>query len=104
MVEGATVLPLISRSLLMETTIQVIVGCSMESAFNPYSVLRAAMLEEDNSRCKIVILIFPMTQSIHDLRMIRAPILTLELEVREAHLSCSIIKMTQHSSMNFYRE
>jgi hypothetical protein len=97
------VLPLIYRNLLTETTMQVIVDCSMELAFSPYLVHRVVM-QEDHNRCKIVILISPMTQSIHDLRMIRAPILTLGLEVREAHLSCSTIKMTQHSSMNFYRE
>ena len=98
----ATGLPLISRNHLMETTIQVIVACSMESASSPYSVRRP--MQEEHSRCKIVILISPMTQSIHDQRMIRGPILTLELVVREARLSCSTIKMTQPSLMNYYRE
>ena len=95
-------LPLISRNHLMETTIQVIVACSMESASSPYSVRRP--MQEEHSRCKIVILILLMTQSIHDQRMIRVLISTLELEVREAPLSCSTIKMTQPSLMNYYRE
>jgi len=99
----ATVLHLTSRNHLMETTIQVIVACSMESAFSPYSVHRA-MQEEEHSRCKIVILISPMTHSIQDQRMIRDRILTLELEARGAPLSCSTIKMTLHSLMSYYRE
>ncbi len=97
-----TGLPLISRNHLMETTIQVIVACSMESASSPYSVRRA--MQEEHSRYKIVILISPMTQSIHDQRMIRGPTLTLELEVREARLSCLTIKMIQPTLMNYYRE
>ena len=95
-------LHLISRNHLMETTIQVIVGCSMESASSPYSVRRP--MQEEHSRCRIVILISPMTQSIHDQRMIKGPISTLELVVREAPLSCSTIKMILHSLMNYYRE
>jgi len=98
----ATGLPLISRNHLMETTIQVIVACSMESASSPYSVRRP--MQEEHSRCKIVILILPMTHSIHDQRMIRDRILTLELEARGAPLSCSTIKMTLHSLMSYYRE
>ena len=74
----------------------------MESAFSPYSVHRA--MQEEDCRCRIVILISPTTQSIHDQKMIRAPISTLELGVRGAALSWLTLKMTRLSSMSFYKE